>query len=374
MQPQTTRFSASATIRVLTCAALALVIVAAKGPAFGQSMHVSPELAKIIEAAKKEGKVTIKSTQAVFGGAAGAKVAEAGMNKMFGTSIAVEWSPGPPYAPLAAQMMQEKQAGQPASTDVYVGTAVQIVPYLQRDLFRSIDWKSLLPARLRPEMIEGGGRALRIYTSLPGIVYNLERAPWVVQIDALSDLLDARHKGKFHTTPFLAGFDILLAKELWGIDKTRTYIEAFSKQIAGVVGCDAHDRIASGEVLALAMDCSGGSPNTLKFRGKGILGHQMVGDLVSRRYGYILIPTNAAQPNAATLLGVYIATKEGQDRVMWDYMGMDLTDFDDSNTRKVLAPVVAKGKKVVDVTIDWWSENRAIGKAHLEMTRIIRGR
>ena len=164
-------------------------IFAAVAIAFGpcgaqaQPANVSPELAKIIDGAKKEGKLLLRSTTSFNGAADGAKVAQDGIKKMFGVDLDVEWVPGPAFAPLAAALFQEKQAGQPASGDVFVGTPVQITPYLDRGLFEQVDWVKPTPARIRPELVEGDGNALRFMTFLPGI-YNVKVATWVPQIEA----------------------------------------------------------------------------------------------------------------------------------------------------------------------------------------------
>ena len=80
-----------------------------------------------------------------------------------------------------------------------------------------------MPSRITPVMVEGEGRALRIATNLPGIVYNMKAAPWVAQVNTTDDLLKPEYKGKFYTTPFLGGFDVLLAPDVWGIEKTTAY-------------------------------------------------------------------------------------------------------------------------------------------------------
>src|SRR5215472_11298704 len=178
-----------------------------------QTADVTPDLATVIAAARQEGKLLLRSTTSVNGAAEGAKIAQDGIKRMFGVDLAVEWVPGPAFAPLAAALYQERQAGQPASGDVYVGTAIQITPYLERGLFRTVDWAQLIPARIKPAYVEGGGRALRFMTFLPGINYNVKAAPWVPQIASIADLLKPEYKGKFVTTPFLAGFDVLGAAE-----------------------------------------------------------------------------------------------------------------------------------------------------------------
>ena len=247
------------TFNAVTAAAL---IAAAQVSA--QPQPPAGELARVVEGAKQEGRLLLRSTTSVNGAAEGARIAQDGIKRMFGVDLAVEWVPGPAFAPLAAALYQEKQAGQPSSGDVYVGTAIQITPYLERGLFHSADWPSLMPGRIPPELVEAQGRALRFMTFLPGVNYNVRLANWVPHVEALEDLLAPALKGKFVTTPFLAGFDVLLADPKWGAKRTEEFVRRLSGQIAGLLGCEGEDRIASGEMPALAIDCSGGSQNRLR--------------------------------------------------------------------------------------------------------------
>src|SRR5262249_28073154 len=160
---------------------------------------------------------------------------------------------------LAAQLFQEMQAGTPASTDVLALTPAQVVPYLEKGFFRTVDWAGALPS-LPAELVEAQGKALRVNLALPNILYNPKAAPWVLQIETSADLLKPEFKGKFVTTPFLGGFDALLANDVWGVEKTTTYVKQFAQQIGGFASCGSLDRIASGEIAALALDCSGGWP------------------------------------------------------------------------------------------------------------------
>jgi ABC-type Fe3+ transport system substrate-binding protein len=339
-----------------------------------QPLEITPELAKVIAAAKHEGRLVLRSTTSVNGAADGAQAAQDGIKRMFGVDLAVDWVPGPAFAPLAAALFQEKQAGQPASGDVYVATAIQITPYLERGLFRPVDWAKLMPARIKPELVEGDGKALRFMTFLPGINYNVKVAPWVGEIKAVSDLLKPDYKGKFVTTPFLAGFDVLLADPRWGPQKTAELVHQLSSQIAGLLGCEGEDRIASGEIPALAIDCTGGSQNRLRFRDKGILDTRIIGDVAQRRYAYLTIPAHAEHPNAAILYTLYLASAEGQEKVVWDYYGWDLDLYPSSHAGKRVKEVEAQGIKFTDVNIDWWKTNQGIAKEHLELTKIIRTR
>jgi ABC-type Fe3+ transport system substrate-binding protein len=353
---------------------MSLFVLVAAGAAEAQTVQVTPELAKVIEAAKKEGKLQLRSTTSVNGAAEGAKVAQDGIKKMFGVDLVVEWVPGPAFAPLAAALFQEKQAGQPASSDVFIATAIQITPYLDRGLYQQVEWAKLLPGRITPDLVEGDRKALRFMTFLPGINYNVKAASWVPQIKALEDILKPDYKGKFVTTPFLAGFDVLLAQPQWGAQRTEEFVKKMSGQIGGLLGCEGEDRIASGEIPALVIDCSGGSQNRLRYRGKGILDTHIISDMAQRRYAYMTVPAHAPHPNAAVLYTIYISLAEGQEQVVWDLYGWDLDNYPGSHAAKRVADVTAEGVKFTDVNIDWWKTNQGVAKAHLELTKIIRER
>jgi ABC-type Fe3+ transport system substrate-binding protein len=350
-------------------AALALLVCAAGAGA--QTVPPSPVLAKIIDAAKQEGQLSIRSTSTVLGGAEGARIAKDGINRLFGIDLAVNWAPGPAYGPMASILAQEKQAGQKASSDVYAATAVQISPYLPQGLFQPIDWVALMPERIKPDTAEAGGRVMRYRTVLPAIVYNLQEAPWVADITEFDDLLKPQYQGKFYTTPFLGGFDVMLSDERWGRDRTTERVRALSKQIGGLLGCEGVDRIASGEVPALALDCSGGWANTIKFRDKHVIGDHVINDMAQKRYSYLAIPAHAAHPNAGILYALYVASAEGQSKLVWDLFGSDLESYPDSKGRQQIEALEAKGVKFVDVTIEWWQSHPGIDQANEELAKII---
>ncbi|HVA13488.1 MAG TPA: extracellular solute-binding protein [Stellaceae bacterium] len=360
------------TVRVAACALALATALTAGGEARAQSIATTPALAAAIAGAEQEGKLTVRWTNNIFGGPDGAKLAEAAINRIFGTHIAVEWAPGPAYGPMASQLYQELQAGEPATSDLYIATAVQISPYLDKGLFRTIDWVGLMPSRIAPAMVEADGRAIRIATNLPGIVYNIKVAPWVTEVSTTADLLKPEYKGKFYTTPFLGGFDVLLAPEVWGVEKTTDYVKKLTPQLAGLVGCEATTRIASGEIPALAIDCGGSVPNRLEYRGKGILGNQTLSDMAERRYNYLAILSHAPHPNAAILFVLYLMTAEGQEKMMWDIQGSDLDDFPQSHMREEYEKLEARGAKPVDVTIAWWRSHPGLDAANAELAKLVR--
>ena len=178
-------------------------------------------------------------------------------------------------------------------------------------------------------------------------------------------------KGKFVTTPFLGGFDALLADDVWGVEKTTAYIKQFATQIAGFASCGSVDRVASSELAALALDCGGGWPNNIKFRGTNLIAIKIVSDIAELRYSYVTIPTHAAHPDAAILYTLYLTSPDGQAKVMADYNGLDLGLYGDSYAKKLVEGERAKGVKFVDVTVDWWKTHPKIDQQVIDLIKIV---
>lgn len=338
-----------------------------------QSVEINPALAKVIEGAKKEGKLVLRHAPTVMGGPDGARIAQDGIKAQFGVDIAVDWSPGAAFGPLASQLYQELQAGTPSSSDVYYATPVQILPYMEKGMFQPVDWAALLPSRITPQMVEADHQALRVSVALPGIMYNPKLATWVPSINTTDDLLNPALKGKYVTTPFLGGFDVLLADDVWGVAKTTAFVEKFAQQIGGLLFCGGQDRIASGEFQALVIDCAGTWQNTLKYRGQGVLDNHIIKDMAQRRYAYLTIMKNAAHPNAGILFTLFMLSHEGQEKVMWDYFGQDEDDLPDLHMHQAVQQLQAQNIKTIDVTMDWWRSHPGIDKENTDLAKLVAG-
>jgi ABC-type Fe3+ transport system substrate-binding protein len=349
----------------------AAALVAAFAFHQAQAIEMTPELQKVVEGAKAEGKLRIETLPDVLGGAAGLKAATDWMKREFNIDVEGTFVPNPAFAQQLAKLFTEMQSGQKASTDAYSATAVQITPMLDRGVFTSIPWTKLLPGRITPEIVEADGRALRTLTQLPGILYNKAKFPEFGQVKEMADLLKPEFKGKFVTTPYLAGFDVLLADDKWGHDKTADYIGKLAGQVSGLVPCGATERIASGEIPALALDCAGNEQNRSRF--KNVLGLHVVPDNAQRRYTYITVMKHAANPNAATLFALYMSTREGQ-KFVWDAAGFNLDTYPDSERGKEIAELKKSGIKFTDVTIDWWSKQPNIAAQHAGLIKLIQRR
>jgi len=313
-----------------------------------------PALQKIIAAAKQEGKLTMSTAVNVAGGADGTKAVQAGVAKLFGVTLDASWAPAPSFGPMVAKLMQEFQAGVPASSDIDFAAAPHLGPYIDGALFRKVPWHELWPERIAPTSFERE-RSLRFETFLPGILYNVKAAPWAKDIQVIADVLKPEYKGKFATTPYLSGFDALVAQSAWGMAKTTDFVTRMAGQISGVMACSGTDRIASGEVPALVIDCSGSSPNIARYR--GVLDTKVPRDIAMRRYVYMSIPSNAAHPNAAILAALYLVSPAGQHDVALTMDGIDEDDYPETWAHRRVAELRQDGAKFLDVDIGWWKTN-----------------
>ena len=354
--------------KMLIGAAIVALSVVIAGASSAQSPKISPELQKVVDGAKQEGRLVISVTENAFSGSEGHRHAVDRINALFGTKLELSWSPGPAYAAVAAKLLAEKEANQPAHTDVFLGTAVQVAPFQKQGLFRKVDWAALMPDRVQPSMVEGDGTALRVYTSLPAIIFNKSDEQAVLKTTSLADFLKPEWKGKFYSNPILAGFDVLVSEEVWGEQKTRDYVAAFAPQLAGVIDCGSPDRVASGEVPVVAIDCSGADPYTPKY--SGVLGAHILKDFAQRRYAYLTVPANSAHPNAAILFALFWVTDEGQ-QYLWTNNATDLIDLPTSHRRSEFEKLQQQGFKFTDVTVAWENAQPNLAQAQRGLIKLL---
>jgi ABC-type Fe3+ transport system substrate-binding protein len=348
--------------RLWALASAALIAI----PAY--AADVSPELAKVIAGANKEGKLVLSTSASMLNAGPGVRYAVESFNKMWGTHVDVTWSVGPHPAQIGGKLMAERQAHQDAFTDAIVGTPAQISPLSKTGMFREIAWDKMLPGRIKPEYVEAGGTALRVYTGVPTIEYNKSEDARMANVTSLYDFLKPEWKGKFYSTAQLSGFDVLLSKEKWGEEKLTEWVRPMAKQAAGLIECGADDRIASGEIPVFVIDCGGQGPYIKRFN--GAIHSKLLPDFAQIRYFYIAVPKHAAHPNAATLFGLWWATPEAQ-KYHWDVRAADNSDYPDSTRRKeIIEPLEKQGVKFVQLTIGWWEQQKGLSEAFRRVLKV----
>jgi ABC-type Fe3+ transport system substrate-binding protein len=345
---------------------LALAIATAVG-ASASAGEISPALKELAAAANKEGTLTLSWSQSTLAGSQGAARFEAAINKTFGTNIRINFVPGADMARLVNQLATEFSAGQQASVDIVLGAAPQLSQVLKINFFEQVDWKQYLPGRITSDMIELDGKIIRVVTGLSGVTYNSQLAP--MKPTVLEDFLKPAWKGKLASTPYAAGFDVLLADDVWGKDKTVAYVRALSKQIAGLIRCGEAERIATGEYLALVMDCTG--QDALQWQERGAPLEQMMPlDAAQLRYYYFAVPKNAQHPDAAKLYTNFILTEEGQE-LAYDTWKTDLHFLPGSKMGAMVADYKKRDVKFKEVTADWWRMHPEIETGKSELIKIL---
>jgi len=329
--------------------------------------EINAALKELAAAANREGTLTLSWSGTSLGGIQGAARYQAAMNRMFGTNIRINFLPGADMARIVNQLATEHSAGQKGSVDIALGASPQIVPVVKLDMFERVDWKKYLPNRITPEMIELDGRIIRIVTGLSGATYNSALAP--MKPTRLEDFLAPAWKGKIASTPYAAGFDILAASDVWGKEKTFSYVAALSKQVAGLIRCGEAERIATGEYLAIVMDCTG--QDALQWQEKGAPMAQMMPlDAAQQRYYYFGIPKNAQHPGAAKLYALFQLTEEGQ-KLSYETWKTDLHFLPGSRMAKMIDDYKKLNVSFKEVTVEWQLQHPEIDAGRSELIKIM---
>jgi len=262
-------------------------------------------LAQLIDGAKKEGQLILSWGTGTMGGIEGAEAMEKAFNKTYGLNLQFKYTPGPAMPQFASRIIQEAKAGQPSSTDLYVGSENHVA----RMPLRSVEWPKIFP-HITAAMTDFDNKVLIVTTRTPGFSYNTKLVSAKDMPQKLDDTLLPKWKGKIASTPYAASFDRLAM--IWGEEKATVFLNKFVKQVAGLIRCGEDERIASGEFAMLVFNCDLASPQEAKEKGEPVDG-QVFKDAGILSYWYVTVPSNSRNPNGATLLAAFLLTKDGQD-------------------------------------------------------------
>jgi len=331
-------------------------------------------LEKLIEGAKKEGVLRGQWSQNSFGGSAGLAELVAGMNKKYGLNLTSQFTPGPDMQRLMLRLAQEAEAGQPASTDVYLGNAQAVFDAMKANVLKPVEWNSVLPRKVPSEPgfepIAPGNVAVIFASAVVGILYNSDLVKGDDVPRSLEDVLKPKFKGRIASTPYAAGFRELAMPGLLGREYVIGYVKKLSKHIGGLMRCGEAERITSGEFLMLVLTCGGNDVTVLQRTGAPVA-HTVVkeGTVIHTRYAGV--PKNSRSPNAGALLAAYLHTPEGQ-ALLWKHDGMDLHLYPDSKMKSEVDKVKASGGKIAYNTPQWLASLKGYSETQKELEQILR--
>jgi len=348
-------------VRALATAAflaLSLCFGLSVGPAHAEEQ--TPALRALIQAAAKEGSLTL-TYGSTIGGADGVRKLEPLINKKYGLHLTFVYTPGPSQPEMAARIAQEAAAGRPASTDIF---ATSMAPESAK-IFAPIDWRDYVPG-LPADAMKYDRRGLAYGTAIFGISYNTKLVAAKDAPRSLKDLLKPEWQGKIAVRATATDMAYLALPQVLGPDGALAFYRALVRSSAGLMRCGNTERILSGEFPVFFPDCgenvvmrARGLPVGLSFPTEGAaLFHQIGG-----------VPQNAPHPNAARLFFVFMLSPEGQ-AFLWDEMASDCVLLPGSKIAALVAAEKARGVKFYD-TYDVEERNPKLLETQKAMQQIL---
>jgi ABC-type Fe3+ transport system substrate-binding protein len=334
----------------------------------------APSLQELVEGAKKEGIIRGQWSQNSFGGAKGLAELVAGMNKKYGLNLKSQFTPGPDMQRLMLRVAQEAAAGQPASTDLYMGNSQAIFDAMKANVLKPIDWNAILPRKLPAEAgfdpIAPEGVAIAFATTVVGILYNSDLVKGNDIPRRLEDVLNPKWKGKIASTPYAAGFRELAMPGFLGREYVIDFTKKLSRHIGGLLRCGEAERFTSGEFLMLVLTCGGNDVNVLQATGAPVA-HTVVEEGTVLHIRYAGVPKHSQSPNAGALLAAYLHTPEAQ-ALLWRDDGLDLHIYPESKMKKDVEKVRAAGGKIALNTPQWLASLKGYAETQKELEKILR--
>ncbi|HEY7065691.1 MAG TPA: ABC transporter substrate-binding protein [Chloroflexota bacterium] len=271
-------------------------------------------LQALIDAARQEGQLTLTWSAAALGGAEGAARLVDGVNRTYGLNLSVQFTPGPSMPELGSRLLQEAQAGRPATTDVYLTVSKSVLDLMRADAIAPADWTAWAPNVQNPDLLAPNGAAVQVAAFMPGFTYNSSKLTGDAVPRSMDDLLQPRYTGRIASTSYAGTFVELASPEVWGEARTVEYVTKLADQLGGLIRCGEAERLISGEFDLFGLDC--GNFDARRFQAQGApLDHFIPRDAAIIFHWYMTVPKNAAHPAAAKLFINYMLGREAQDYV-----------------------------------------------------------
>lgn len=324
----------------------------------GPSSAWTQGLEKIVERAKKEGKVKVGITvRWEESGKPGAKkLVEVFQSRYPFLKVDYERVGG---SRERERVLSELAAGR-VSYDVTVLSETQVPTALQANVVERVDWRSF---GVHPQHVHPDGFGVNYRSQMYGIAYNRKILP-----DALGtklsweDCADPKWKKKVAMDTRPRHLEILWQPHVWGRDKTL----AHARKLAANETIFERDRTGTMTKLALGeypIACGAFYSTYYEQARSGRrdhIGFHAAEPILLNLGDVVYIPRGAAHPNAARLWIVWSLNEEGQ-RLLDEVEGNGSPLFAGTQTAKII-----KGKKVAWYEPRWRAKADEILKEILE--------
>jgi iron(III) transport system substrate-binding protein len=342
-------------------------------PASGSAASAphSAEVQRLLGAARDSGETALNVQWGdTYGGAQGARRFEALFNRMYGTDIRVNYTPGPSMTDMAGRLAQEVAAGHRASSDLMAGTEGTFATLLNREVLEEYDYTQLAP-RITGDVVAFRGVGVEVGGIVGGIAYNSDL---VARADAprkLEDALDPKWKGKIASTQNAALLDRVAARPEWGPDRMKAYVARLSQNLGGLIRCgEGGERLSSGEFQVMVLHC--GSYQIRRDTAKGApLGFVIPDDGATIGYFHLGVPRNSAHPNLGKLFINMVLSEEGQ-RTLYELEFVDNPALPGSQSAVELADLKARGIEPLKMDVKRIAEHPELREIARDLERILR--
>lgn len=324
-----------------------------------QSKGPNEKLEALVAAAREEGELSLSWTAGSLDAPGELNGHVDGFNRAYGLNLKVRFAAAGTASENAARLLEETQAGQPAFTDVFLGTETQIAALARAATLSPELWSTWAPNIGNLKLLAPGGIAVQVQTRIPGITYNSQRLTGADIPRSLNDLLRARFRGKVATTPDVSTLDRLASPDVWAPDKASSFVRRLAPQIGGVIECGDEGRIMSGEFDAFVYDCGSARVAQLKAEG-ALIGWSVPSDAPFVRYLYMGVPKKAAHPNAAKLWLNYMVSRQAQD-IMFQHEYADHHLIPGSRSFVEVDRATKAGVKFYELTVESLQAEEARG-------------
>lgn len=291
-------------------AILLLALVLASSAQSASTAAPTPKataLERVIEGAKAEGTVLVNLPAALTQELMVRLERE--IKAKFGVDLTIKFTAVGGHAAELTKAVLEYKAGAPPTYDLMHFNVPYVVDGAKAGIFEAVDWKALFLPGTPPDLMFEGALPVSapvIVTSILGLMYNPEKVPAKEAPKTFNDLANPKWKGKVG----ILNYEATWARFAYSIGKDQVFKELRAMLANGAIQgrqVDLLNRYLLGEIwMALAIP-----PYARTAQAKGMPTAFRTLNATQLTHQAEVVMKGAKHPNAAKLVGVYLASPDG---------------------------------------------------------------
>lgn len=263
-------------------------------------------LDQVIEGAKKEGAVSVVLRSSFT--PLSMERLQKEIKEKFGVDLKIKFSPSANMSKFLTAALMESKVGASPTFDL-MNFSTQVIEGMAEGLLERVDWKPLITKDTNPEVVMSHSAfrgAITYYTSYQGLMYNTQKVAADKVPKTLRELSDPKWKGRVGITGGLNAWP----RWAFVIGKDRVFsdLRALLKNgaIQGVYA-DLQNRYLLEEIwMAFTISSYMNAANN-----KGVPTKWQSLDFAEAQNFSLSVCKGAKHPNAAKLVGLYLASPQG---------------------------------------------------------------